>query len=92
MDIIVPDQVFFGLIDSNIFGPFIKLPKIQAHVSLIKDIKIVTKINSLLKVIEKYKRFKNKNKLKINRIFLNFKFTIKENIINKKNNINCNII
>jgi len=46
-DIDVPDQVFFGLIDGMIKGPFIILPKIYAEVSLIKDIKIIRKKISL---------------------------------------------
>ena len=46
-DIDVPDQVFFGLIDGMIKGPFMILPKIYAEVSLTKDIKIIRKKTSL---------------------------------------------
>ncbi|MDB3973377.1 hypothetical protein N9440_01210 [Alphaproteobacteria bacterium] len=46
-DIDVPDQVFFGLIDGMIKGPFMILPKTYAEVSLTKDIKIIRKKTSL---------------------------------------------
>lgn len=59
-DIDVPDQVFFGLIDGMIKGPFIILPKIYAEVSLIKDIKIIRKKTSLW--------FKRKSENKIEKI------------------------
>lgn len=36
-DINVPDHVFLGLIEGNIKGPLIKLPKIYALVSFKKD-------------------------------------------------------
>ena len=36
-DINVPDHVFLGLIEGNIKGPLIRLPKIYALVSFKKD-------------------------------------------------------
>ena len=56
-DISVPDQVFLGLIEGTIKGPFIRLPKKYAEVSLTKEIKIIRKKISLL--------FKSKSENKI---------------------------
>lgn len=61
-EIDVPDQVFFGLIEGMIKGPFIILPKIYADVSLTKDIKIIRKKTSLLF------NSKSENKIEKNKI------------------------
>lgn len=61
-EIDVPDQVFFGLIEGIIKGPFIILPKIYADVSLTKDIKIIRKKTSLLF------KSKSENKIEKNKI------------------------
>ena len=55
-EIIVPDQVFLGLMDGTIRGPFINFPKKKAEVSFTKEIATTMNNKSL---------FINKNSFKV---------------------------
>ena len=56
----MPDHVFLGLIDGIIAGPFKRLPKIYALVSLTKEIK-KQRYNVFLSIIDKLnKKYKKK--------------------------------
>tara|TARA_B100000965_G_scaffold390015_1_gene396376 strand:- start:601 stop:1083 length:483 start_codon:yes stop_codon:yes gene_type:complete len=84
-DNIVPDQVFFGLIEGTIKGPLIKLPQIYAVVSLTKE-RIITKKNRFLFIIIRLKNDKIKKIKEIkNNIFI-FLLVINEIIKNINGN------